>query len=44
MVKRIQKVLSSKSGPEVVNAMKIDAGQINKIGGIFAKEWQKSVR
>ena len=29
---------------EVANALKIDPGQINRIAGIFAKEWKKPVR
>ena len=29
---------------EVAKALKIDPGQINRIAGIFAKEWQKPVR
>ena len=29
---------------EVAKAMKIDPSQTNKIAGIFAKEWQKSVK
>jgi uncharacterized protein YdbL (DUF1318 family) len=29
---------------EVAKALKIDQGQINRIAGIFAKEWQKPVR
>ena len=29
---------------EIAKALKIDASQINKIAGIFAKEWQKPVR
>ena len=29
---------------EVAKALKIDAGQINRVAEIFAKEWQKSVR
>jgi hypothetical protein len=29
---------------EVAKALKIDSSQIDRIGGIFAKEWQKSVR
>jgi uncharacterized protein YdbL (DUF1318 family) len=29
---------------EVAKALKIDPGQIDRIAGIFAKEWQKPVR
>lgn len=29
---------------EVAKALKIDPGQVNRIAGIFAKEWQKPVR
>jgi hypothetical protein len=29
---------------EVAKALKIDPGQIGRIAGIFAKEWQKPVR
>lgn len=29
---------------EVAKALKIDPGQVNRIGEIFAKEWQKSMR
>jgi uncharacterized protein YdbL (DUF1318 family) len=29
---------------EVAKALKIDSGQISRIAGIFAKEWQKPVR
>jgi hypothetical protein len=29
---------------EVAKALRIDPGQINRIAGIFAKEWQKPVR
>lgn len=29
---------------EVARALNIDPGQVNKVAGIFAKEWQKSVR
>ncbi|MBW2156845.1 MAG: DUF1318 domain-containing protein [Deltaproteobacteria bacterium] len=29
---------------EVAKALKIDAGQIDRIAEIFAKEWQKPVR
>lgn len=28
---------------EVAQALKIDSSQVNRVGGIFAKEWQKSV-
>ena len=29
---------------EVAKALKIDPGQVDRIAGIFAKEWQKPVR
>jgi uncharacterized protein YdbL (DUF1318 family) len=29
---------------EVAKALKIDPDQVNRIAGIFAKEWQKPVR
>lgn len=46
-VKRLVAAENSDRGilyQEVAKALNIDAGQINRVAGIFAKEWQKPVR